>query len=211
MRKVVAIEGKPLPGLRMLAPGACWVDETDGHIPVTSNPYSDLSKVLGQARDMRRNEENGEISFEIEFFNQYKEYSGLEEAEWTFVASPFKTLADETNTVTKARIREITMQPLNPGFPKDVIKMIDDANPTTEDSDVESQDTPWAPSPFVLELESVINRHSMENGSDTPDHILAEFLGDVLDAWNQALVKREKWYGRKVGSWMDSKVEDNLS
>lgn len=44
------------------------------------------------------------------------------------------------------------------------------------------------------EIETSINKYSMENGSDTPDFILAEFMTDCLRAFNRATVKRNKWY-----------------
>lgn len=49
---------------------------------------------------------------------------------------------------------------------------------------------------FEKELEALLNRFSQENGSDTPDFILAKYLNDCLTAWNHAVVAREKWYGR---------------
>lgn len=49
---------------------------------------------------------------------------------------------------------------------------------------------------FIRELEAVINKHSLEQGSDTPDFILAQYLGNCLSAWNQAARQRESWYGR---------------
>lgn len=49
---------------------------------------------------------------------------------------------------------------------------------------------------FRTELEHVINRHSRENGSNTPDFILAGYLADCLKAWDAATQAREKWYGR---------------
>lgn len=49
------------------------------------------------------------------------------------------------------------------------------------------------------EIENVINCNSAENGSDTPDFILAEYLTDCLTAYDKAVVAREKWYGRKAG------------
>ena len=58
---------------------------------------------------------------------------------------------------------------------------------------------------FRHELESLINLHCMENGSDTPDFILADYIADCLDAFDAALVAREKWHGREVGSWMEDK------
>ena len=59
---------------------------------------------------------------------------------------------------------------------------------------------------FRSELERVINCFSRENGSDTPDFILAEYLTACLDAYDKALQRREAWYGRKVGSWQESKT-----
>lgn len=43
-------------------------------------------------------------------------------------------------------------------------------------------------------LAIAINSVSAENGSDTPDFILAELLANVLDAYNKAIRKREEWY-----------------
>lgn len=45
------------------------------------------------------------------------------------------------------------------------------------------------------EIESAINRASAENGSNTPDFILAEYLMDCLSAFDKASNAREKWYG----------------
>ena len=49
------------------------------------------------------------------------------------------------------------------------------------------------------ELQRLLNYQSMESGSDTPDFILAAFLLGCLDAYNKALVAREKHYGRIIG------------
>lgn len=46
-------------------------------------------------------------------------------------------------------------------------------------------------------IEAVINSASAENASDTPDFILAEYLIGCLDAFDQAVRQREKWYGRR--------------
>lgn len=48
---------------------------------------------------------------------------------------------------------------------------------------------------FRAELEHLINRHSMENGSNTPDFLLAEFLNDCLRAFDTATRARDTWYG----------------
>ena len=47
------------------------------------------------------------------------------------------------------------------------------------------------------EIEQAINKNSLENESNTPDFILAEFLTDCLRAFDRAVNRREKWYGRK--------------
>jgi hypothetical protein len=48
------------------------------------------------------------------------------------------------------------------------------------------------------QIESAINRCSAENGSNTPDFILAEYLTDCLTAFDKALREREKWYGKEL-------------
>ena len=50
--------------------------------------------------------------------------------------------------------------------------------------------------PFEKELESLINKHSLENESNTPDYILAQYLISCLSAFTQATQQRENWYGR---------------
>lgn len=48
---------------------------------------------------------------------------------------------------------------------------------------------------FEQELESLINRCCEENKSDTPDFILAEYLVHCINAFNQGVKARDKWYG----------------
>lgn len=52
-------------------------------------------------------------------------------------------------------------------------------------------------SEFEQELSALINRYSMENGSNTPDFILAAYLDRCLSAFNQAVKTREDFYGRE--------------
>lgn len=51
---------------------------------------------------------------------------------------------------------------------------------------------------FLTELSDLINRHSMENGSDTPDFILAQYMNDCLSAFNYATLKRDAWHQNSV-------------
>ena len=50
---------------------------------------------------------------------------------------------------------------------------------------------------FRRELTELINKHSMEKYSNTPDFLLAEFLENILMAFDISVNNREKWYGRK--------------
>lgn len=43
-----------------------------------------------------------------------------------------------------------------------------------------------------------INRASAENGSNTPDFILAEYLAACLTAFDKASNAREDWYGHRL-------------
>lgn len=46
------------------------------------------------------------------------------------------------------------------------------------------------------DIEIAINAHSAENGSDTPDFILAKYLTASLAAFDEAVVKRDLWYAK---------------
>lgn len=47
-------------------------------------------------------------------------------------------------------------------------------------------------------IERAINQHCAENGSNTPDFILAEYLTDCLAAFDKAANARQKWHGIKL-------------
>lgn len=46
------------------------------------------------------------------------------------------------------------------------------------------------------DIQTAINCASAENGSNTPDFLLAEYLTDCLAAFDKAVGARERWYGR---------------
>jgi hypothetical protein len=50
---------------------------------------------------------------------------------------------------------------------------------------------------FRKDIEDAINRNSMENRSNTPDFILAEYLQGCLAIFDLATKKRDKWYGKE--------------
>lgn len=48
---------------------------------------------------------------------------------------------------------------------------------------------------FRDELTFLINKHSMENASDTPDFILANYISSCLDLYASTVRSRDKWFG----------------
>ena len=47
---------------------------------------------------------------------------------------------------------------------------------------------------FHKELEALLNKHSIENESGTPDFILANYLMACLRAFEQATIARDSWH-----------------
>lgn len=55
-----------------------------------------------------------------------------------------------------------------------------------------------APENLREAVQHYINYFSLENGSDTPDFILAEYLERCLQNFDTTVQAREKWYGRDI-------------
>jgi hypothetical protein len=51
---------------------------------------------------------------------------------------------------------------------------------------------------LVCDIAAVLNLHSRENVSNTPDYILAEYMVGSLEAFEAASNARESWYGVKL-------------
>lgn len=52
------------------------------------------------------------------------------------------------------------------------------------------------PSDLRESLTSTLNRASAENGSNTPDFVLAQYMLRCLEAFDEAVNAREQFYGR---------------
>lgn len=64
---------------------------------------------------------------------------------------------------------------------------------------------------FKHELQNLINEHSMENGSDTPDFILASFLYSCLESFNHAVRQREQFYNKaKANLYTEEQVRQAI-
>jgi hypothetical protein len=57
---------------------------------------------------------------------------------------------------------------------------------------------PQEPSTLADDLRALLNMHSAENASNTPDFILAEYLMACLSAFDTASRHRERWYGKRL-------------
>jgi hypothetical protein len=57
---------------------------------------------------------------------------------------------------------------------------------------------------FLTDLQRLINRHSVENASDTPDFILAQFVAGVVREFSLTVKQRDSWWGHKT--WDKSPV-----
>lgn len=52
------------------------------------------------------------------------------------------------------------------------------------------------PDKLKKELSALLNKHSRENASNTPDFLLAEFMLTCLAAFEHTSRQRETWFGR---------------
>jgi hypothetical protein len=69
------------------------------------------------------------------------------------------------------------------------------------------------------EIANVLNRECLENESDTPDFLLAQYLIGCLEVWNKTVIARDKWYGwnglsrrsSQIGGTLDQPATDELN
>lgn len=47
---------------------------------------------------------------------------------------------------------------------------------------------------FKLELTKLLNKYSIEDGSNTPDYLLAEYLIDCIHVFNKTVLDRDRFY-----------------
>ena len=59
-----------------------------------------------------------------------------------------------------------------------------------EDEDEEQETAPL----FLDALANLINRYSLENESNTPDYILAEYIANCLTTFTEAVRERDAWH-----------------
>lgn len=52
--------------------------------------------------------------------------------------------------------------------------------------------------PLEKELTALLNQHSRENESNTPDFLLADYLMRCLQTWEAVTRRRDEWYGLKL-------------
>lgn len=64
-------------------------------------------------------------------------------------------------------------------------------------------------SDFEKELGNLINKHSIENESNTPDWLLAQYLMSCLAAFTTAIQQRETYYRCDPKSSLRTEIKDN--
>jgi hypothetical protein len=71
-----------------------------------------------------------------------------------------------------------------------------------------------APSPenseFQEELSSLLNKHSQENASGTPDFILADYLVGCLAVFNKTIGARAQYRGERIDSLFNNKYPNKV-
>ena len=110
----------------------------------------------------------------------------------------------EVNTNTKegrylmAALAKITTESQTNKTPDEVLEQcyILQEDMYKEATDIPEDEVRERPT-FFEELQSLINRYSIENGSNTPDFILAKYLLTSLINWQDTYKAREEWYVRK--------------
>jgi hypothetical protein len=61
---------------------------------------------------------------------------------------------------------------------------------------------------FQKELEKLINKYSIENHSNTPDFLLAQFIMNCLNSYIMVLKARDEWYTITEKSMDDSNLNE---
>ena len=61
-------------------------------------------------------------------------------------------------------------------------------------SDIEYEKEKCDSTDFRSELVRLLNKFSKENGSNTPDFILRDYLCDCLKSFDKATKRRSEWY-----------------
>ena len=56
---------------------------------------------------------------------------------------------------------------------------------------------------LIEEFRKVINRNSLENGSNTPDYILARMIVEFIALYNDTVQLKEEWHKPKIDSGED--------
>lgn len=67
---------------------------------------------------------------------------------------------------------------------------------------------------FRSQLKQLLNKNSAEGASNTPDHVLADYLIRCLDNFTETTQARESWYGyaqKPTGSRKEVQPNDNTS
>ena len=74
----------------------------------------------------------------------------------------------------------------------------------------ELRNSPPQPMTFLEELTTLLNRNSMEQRSNTPDFILAEYMLASLRAFETATIARDECYGRAPSRHEEAQTSNTI-
>lgn len=61
---------------------------------------------------------------------------------------------------------------------------------------------------FREELQTLINKHSLEGGSNTPDFLLADYLNDTLDIFDKLMIRRDLCQVKSERKLVETYIDD---
>ena len=60
---------------------------------------------------------------------------------------------------------------------------------------------------FRKELEQLLNKNCMENGSNTPDFLLANYMLACLNAADMLISERDRWHTKEICKMHDKGID----
>jgi hypothetical protein len=65
---------------------------------------------------------------------------------------------------------------------------------------------------FEIELEKLINKYSIENGSNTPDFLLTKYLMGCLHNYNSTVNSRKVWCGesKEISNMSEETIREEI-
>lgn len=156
------------------------------------------SAIMGRDRSLPLREDWDEISYSIMYRAVYEKFTQHEDLQKILLSTGDSKIAEHTVNDSlwgdggdgsgRNRLGRILVNVREDIKKRNEAKIVE----TFKQEEVKSVEYT---SKLRKDIESAINCNSAENGCDTPDFILAEYLVSCLKAFDTAVNTRSKWYG----------------